>query len=419
MEYIEIEGGIPLCKSVAIQGSKNVALPIFAATLLIQGTCVIHNCPRIIDLLYMIQLLRGLGCEVVWLNQDTVLVNASCVNGIEVSDVYAKKMRSSVTLMGALLARMGRAILPYPGGCVIGDRPIDLHLFALSKMGTICHEKDRRLFLEATRLKGAHISFCTKSVGATQNAVLASVLAEGVTVIEGASIEPEVVSLCRFLNAAGARISGVGEEKIIIHGVKQLHEVEYVIDADRIVAGTYLFAICATKGSAVLQKAPVHQMGTVIDTVKKMGVRIHTETDQILVDATNGLKPLQDIKTSEYPGFPTDLQSCLLTTLCLAAGESSITETIFEKRFRVVPELQKMGAKISIENHGRTALVCGIPHFVAADVTAKELRGGAALCIAALAADGVTRIYQRQYIERGYEDIARDLKCLGGMVRER
>ena len=417
MESFEITGGIPLCGEVQIQGSKNAALPILAATVLIEGITVLYNCPRIIDIMYMVQILEYLGCIVTWEDSHVLCVDARNARKTEIPEHYANKMRSSITLLGALLGRRGSASMPYPGGCVIGRRPIGMHLSALEKMNVSIIADENQLYAFTDKLMGADIVFDKKSVGATENALLAAVCAQGQTHITGAAQEPEIIELCRFLNQAGASISGIGSGRLVIEGVEHLQETSYRIMPDRIVAGTYLFAAAATKGQVILWDAPEKQLEAVLNACRDMGMHLKQEDRALYVDARDGIQALSYLETKEYPGFPTDLQSILLSALALADGKSIVKETIFEARFKAVEELLRMGADIRLDTAENSAVVYGVPKLSGADVYAKELRGGAALVVAGLAAEGVTRVHNLYYIKRGYENIERDLKHLGGSIR--
>lgn len=417
MESFEITGGIPLSGEVQVQGSKNAALPILAATVLVEGTTVLYNCPRIIDIMYMVQILRHLGCVAVWEAPHILRVDARRISSTAIPETYADKMRSSITLLGALLGRRGSASMPYPGGCVIGKRPIEMHLHALTLMQADITARENLLHAVTEGLLGAEIVFGKRSVGATENAVLAAVLAKGRTCITGAATEPEITELCRFLKQAGADISGIGTEILTIHGVSALKETSYRIMPDRIVAGTYLFAIAATGGRAVIKEAPVEQLCAVLRAGEEMGIHFANDKDGLHVDASGKIRAIPYIETMEYPGFPTDLQSILLSALALADGKSIIRETIFEARFRVVEELLRMGADIHFEEQKNQVTVTGREQLFGADVYAKELRGGAALIVAGLSAKGTTRVHNLYYVRRGYENIEQDLKSLGGKIR--
>lgn len=414
MSYIEIYGGRPLNGEVRIQGSKNAALPILAGVILHRGTTVLRNCPDISDVRYMVEILEELGCKTSW-SGNALVIDASGAEQCQVPARLGDKMRCSVIFLGALLGRMGCAGLPYPGGCTIGARPIDMHLDALRRMGADIHTGCEYLTGTCGRLEGKQISLPYPSVGATENIILAAVLARGTTEIRGCAREPEIVELCRFLNGKGARIRGGGTDSIWIEGVEELRDSTFELTPDRIVAGTYLMAAIATRGRCMLRKAPAEQMGSVIDAAGRMGAVIRRMPEGIAVDGRRADQPLECLDTSPHPGFPTDIQSQLMAALSLASGSSRLREQIFEARFGVAEELTKMGADIRIR--GREALICGVGHLHGASVRAPELRGGAALVIAGAAAEGKTVLADCHYIYRGYEDICRDMRALGADIK--
>ena len=413
MDSIHIYGGNLLKGETRVQGSKNAVLPILAATLLIRGTCVIKNCPRIADVYHMQNLLQELGCMVHWAG-STVKVDAAQVNDNRMSGESVTRMRSSIMLLGAMLGRMGEAVMSYPGGCVIGKRPIDIHLLALRNMGVEITEEEQMFTARALHLQGTQLSLPFPSVGATENVLLAAVLAEGTTVLENAAKEPEIEALCGFLTMAGADISGTGSSRLVIRGVKELHEVKYTVPADRIVAGTYLTAAMAAGGSIFLEQAPAGHLAALFKAVKEMGGSITINKEGIGIDILHRLKSLPYLKTEVYDGFPTDLQSPMMAVMALAEGQSVIEENIFENRFRVVGDLGKMGADIEIVKN--KAYIRGVEKLSGCTVEAEELRGGAALVVAGLAAEGRTVIKNRHFIERGYENICRDLRDLGADI---
>ncbi len=415
MDSISVYGGIPLQGRVKIQGSKNAVLPILAATLLTHGENVIYNCPRISDVFCMQQLLKCLGC-VVRLRSDCMLVKAEWGITGSLPAEAVKGMRSSLCLLSTLLSRTGKIVMEYPGGCVIGARPIDLHLEALTAMGArFWEERDRIHGCVPGGFHGAKIVFPKVSVGATENVILAAVLAEGETVIEGAAKEPEVVALCEYLKSCGAIIAGEGTEHIVIRGVKQLSGTVFRIPSDRIVAGTYLFAVLAAGGNAFLEDAPCEQMHAVLDVAKRLGISYQIYEEGIYIQSPEEIHPIKYLETEEYPGFPTDLQSVALATMTRMQGEGLIEEKIFENRFHVVQPLCDMGADIKILDN-RHIWVKGVERLQGRPIEAKELRGGAALVVAGLAAQGCTKVTGYQYILRGYENISRDLKELGARV---
>ncbi|MCM1388421.1 MAG: UDP-N-acetylglucosamine 1-carboxyvinyltransferase [Bacillus sp. (in: Bacteria)] len=410
MDAIQIYGGNCLNGQIKVQGSKNAVLPILAAALLINGTCEIENCPIISDVHHMLRLMESLCCTIER-KGHTVRVDARQVADCIMPQDSVRMMRSSITLLGVLLARTGSVSMQYPGGCVIGQRPIDLHLQGLRKMGVTIEEREDGFTAQTAGLTGAVHRLPFVSVGATENLVLAAVLAKGETVIENAAREPEIYVLCDFLKQAGAQIDGTGTDRLVIHGVDTLHEISYRAPADRIVAGTYLAACLCNGGEIYLKEAPYAQMGAVIQTAVCMGAEIHEDADGMQIACKKKRKMPPKLKTDSYPGFPTDLQSAFLTAMTLAEGEGVLEETIFENRFRIVSELVKMGAHINVQDN--RVFVEGIERLHGACLEAEELRGGAALAIAGAAADGITTVKNRRYIERGYEDICKDLRAFG------
>ena len=412
---IRIEGGHPLHGSVRIQGSKNATLPILAACLLISGKCVIHNCPMITDVTYMIKLLEYAGC-IVERKGSTIIIDASHISEFRLPGSYVRKMRSSVIMMGALLGRIHEVGIDYPGGCVIGERPIDLHLRGLEMLGAEISVEGNYIYASAKKLQGTTISFPFSSVGATQNVLLAAVLAEGETCIQNAAKEPEIEALCDFLKLAGADIEGIGTEQIVVRGVKELHPVEYEMISDRIVAGTYLFAAMAAGGEIALKSVPISQLESVLHVIRDMGGELLVRKEELTVALRVGVntKNLPFIETDVYPGFPTDLQSPLLVTAVVTKGSLLLKERIFSGRFKIVEELRRMGADIK-ENQD-SVLIGGNAALEGRNVIARELRGGAALVIAGLAASGITTVMDISYIYRGYEDIVRDLRALDACI---
>lgn len=414
MDLIHICGGYPLCGECRVQGSKNAVLPILAAAVLVEGAVVLENCPQIADVACMLELLMSIGCSVCQ-DGSRIIVDAGCITGSTLPDAYVSKMRSSVTLMGSMLGRKRKVRLSYPGGCVIGKRPIDMHLQAFSQMGMELLEDTAGVTAYAPQLHGSEITLPFPSVGATENIILAAVLAEGKTDIRGAAREPEVRSLCEFLRCVGADITfDEASACICIKGVNRLHSGSFRIPPDRIVTGTYLLGCMAAGGEICLTEAAPDELGTVLEVIGQMGGSVVCEEHTIALKAPERLAALPYLKTEVYPGYPTDLQSPLLAALTLAEGESLIEETIFEDRFRVVPQLKKMGADITVRKN--LAIVQGVKGLRAARVRAEELRGGGALALAALAAEGESLIENRHFIDRGYEDLERDLKSLGGRI---
>ncbi len=414
MGRIRITGGIPLDGEVRIQGSKNAALPIMAAALLNRGTTVLKGCPRIADVFRMEKILQGLGAKTCW-QEDTLVICARELQSCAADKDLGEKMRSSIVLLGSLLGRWGEGVLPFPGGCVIGARPIDLHLDALRTLGAEFREEEGCLYARARELRGGEIIFPRSSVGATQNAVLGAVCARGTTVIRGCSREPEVSWLCRFLNQAGGQIRGIGTSCLEIRGVSGLCDTVFHVPADRIAAGTYVCASAITRGKGILLDPPVGEMRALLKAYEKIGGQYRYKSGKLFLCSQRASGSLGWLETGIYPGFPTDLQSIFLAVLTCARGESRIKENIFEDRFKAVPELQKMGARIALD--GRVARIRG-GSLRGALVSARELRGGAALVVAGLGAEGETCVENREFIERGYEDISRDLNALGARTQK-
>lgn len=415
MDSIRIKGGVHLQGKVKIQGSKNAALPVLAATLLTKRENVLYNCPKISDIYQMKQLLKSLGC-VIKEHGDSVSVCADRVQMGRLPAEAVQGMRSSVCMLGALLGRCHEVTMEYPGGCVIGARPIDMHLDALEKMGAVFEIRDGLIHAKVNgRFRGTDIRFSKSSVGATENVILAAVLAEGKTCIYGAAREPEVTALCAFLNACGACIEGLGSSELTIIGVKELIGCTMTIPADRIVAGTYLFAALAAGGSVLLEDAPVQEMEAVIKIAEEMGAVCQTTGEGLYVQREGRLKAVELLRTGEYPAFPTDLQSLFLVTATGAEGTSYVEENIFENRFHIVEPLQKMGGRLQILDE-RHVCVDGAAELWGREAEAKELRGGAALVVAGLMARGTMLVKGCKYIERGYENICKDLRELGARV---
>ena len=411
MDTIHIRGGNALFGETRIQGSKNAALPVLAAALLIEDTCVIDNCPRISDVHHMLMLLEGIGCKISRKNRS-VTIDAGRVSDDIMSGENVTGMRSSITLLGAMLGRVGEITMAYPGGCVIGVRPIDLHISALRKMGVEIEEKENCFAAKARKLEGTVIRLPFPSVGVTENVILAAVGAKGITVLQNAAREPEIVTLCEFLRKAGAVIEGIGGSVLIIQGGHPLHGVRFQIPADRIVAGTYLMAAVGAGGHVFLKDAPSAQMQSTIKAAERIGAEIAVSEDGLSVLSGKRKNPIAYLRTEVYPGFPTDMQSLIMPVLTTAEGISVIEETVFEDRLRIVEELKKMGACIEIQKKCQ-AVIVGTEGLHGCEVSARELRGGAGLVIAGCMAQGETLVKNRHFIERGYEDICRDLQNLG------
>lgn len=416
MDTYKITGGEKIFGEIEVQGSKNSALPIIASSVLINGISIIKNVPNIRDVLIMQDILRKLGCKVCYEN-NTLTVDSTGCDQDEISPELMREMRSSIILMGAILAKHGRVILSYPGGCEIGSRPIDLHLEGLKKLGAKIREKHGYIVCEAKKLVGAQINLDFPSVGATENIMLAATLAEGTTVIRNAAREPEIIELQTFLNKSGANIYGAGTSTVAIVGVKTLNDVNYTVKSDRIVAGTYLCAAAMTKGELVIKNAVIENILPIIHKLHETGCIVKDDgISRVYLKAPDKLKAVNTIKTMPYPGFPTDMQSQVVTLLSIADGTSVVVENIFENRYKYVSELTKMGAEITIE--GKIAIVKGVKKLTGAMVEAKELRGGASLVLAGLVAEGYTSVSGVKYIERGYENFVETLNMLGAKIQK-
>lgn len=415
MSTIHVCGGNTLCGEVDIQGSKNAVLPVMAASLLIKGKTVLKNCPVITDVEHMQKLLEAVGCRITKSGR-TMEIDASDICATSFPTEHANVMRSSVVLIGALLGRMGEISICYPGGCVIGKRPIDFHLDILGQMGVEFSEENGCIAARAGKSENRKVMLPFPSVGATENAILYAAASGCAYQISGCAREPEIIELCEFLNRSGARIAGAGTSVITIIGVKKLSEICYRIMPDRIVAGTYLLAGAMTRGLVVLNQAPCDYLSGVFEVLGEMGADLAIAKDWVCLNGENANRSVRYIKTEVYPGFPTDMQSMFMAALSISQGCSILEETIFENRFQVVDELKKMGADIHVI--GRRAMVCGVKKLRGTVVEAKELRGGAALLLAALSADGDTYIKNDVFIRRGYENIVRDLKLLGAKIEE-
>ena len=408
-----IEGGKPLSGSIVIQGAKNAALPILAASLLAEGTVTIDHVPDLLDIEVMLNILRELGCRAEHKGK-TVVLDTETAHTSHVPESLMKQMRSSIFLMGPLLARFGETQVYLPGGCAIGERKIDLHLQGLQALGAEIEEKGNQITCRARKLKGADIHLSFPSVGATENIMMAAVLAEGLTTISNAAREPEIVDLQRFLNTMGAKIMGAGTDTITIMGVDFLKPCRYTIIPDRIVTGTIMVAAAATRGHVTLQNTQPAHLSSLIHVLRRAGVQIIVEDDIIIVGSSTRPKAVERIVTSPYPAFPTDLQSQVMVLLTLADGVSIMKETIFEGRFKHVEELNRMGADIHVDMNA--AFIRGVPRLYGATVEATDLRAGAALVIAGLAAQGRTIVEQIHHIDRGYEQIETMLTRLGARI---
>lgn len=412
-----VRGGRKIEGEFAVRGSKNTALPILAASLLAEDEVVLENIPLIRDVFQTLDILRELGCTVSLSEERrTVTIDSRHLSGTEIGNETVRKMRSSILFLGALLGREKRGKLAYPGGCAIGKRPIDLHLSAFEKMGVTIREEGVVLDCRAERILGQHIYLDFPSVGATENILLLATKAEGVTVIHNAAREPEIVSLVRFLRAIGAEIYGEGTASIMVEGVKDLHGAYYVIPADRIEGGTFLCAAAMTGGELRLKGLEREQMGAVLEVMRMTGCRfLWEDSDLLWMRPPKQLLSDFTIVTGPFPAFPTDMQPLMMSLLTLAKGNCMISETVFEARFSQGEELCRMGADIRIS--GRNASIYGVEKLHGAEVFARDLRCGASLLVAALAAEGESRVHGSEYVERGYEKIEDAFSFLGGDIR--
>jgi UDP-N-acetylglucosamine 1-carboxyvinyltransferase len=413
LDNLVIEGGTPLSGTIRIHGAKNAALPILAASLLAEGKVTIRNVPRLLDIEVMLDILRDLGCKA--RHQDTVVtVETAVATSSHIPETLMRKMRSSVFLMGPLLARFGEVQLYQPGGCAIGERKIDLHLRGLAALGAIIEEKGSKIICSARRLKGAEISLDFPSVGATENIMMAAVLAEGRTTIIGAAREPEIQDLQQFLNCLGARVTGAGTDTLTIDGVIVLNGCDFEVIPDRIVTGTVMVAAAATRGEVTLENTKPGHLTSLIHVLRRAGVQIDVGNDIMKIGSLNRPLAVERIVTSPFPAFPTDLQAQVMTLLALSDGVSVIKETIFEGRFKHVDELCRMGADIRVDLNN--AFIRGVPQLYGTTVEATDLRAGAALVIAGLAAQGRTVVEHVHHIDRGYDRIEEMFRQIGGNI---
>ena len=415
MSEYRIEGGYRLKGEVNVQGSKNSALPILAACAVCRGVSVIHNCPLLSDIRATINILKHLGCRVD-MDGNTVTVDSTTVTADAVPDELMHEMRSSVIFLGAVASRLGKAVLSLPGGCEIGLRPIDLHIDALRRLGAEITEEGGHIYLDCPNgLTGTVITLSFPSVGATENVLIAASTAKGTTVLVNAAREPEISDLADFLNRCGARISGAGEGIITIEGVQTLHGAEHTVIPDRIVAATYMLAACVTQGNVLLKNIIPAHLGPVVSLLQEAGCDVRVGPRMLRISAPPRIKAVSTVRTMPHPGFPTDVQAPMMSACSLADGTTVVIETIFESRYRHVPELCRFGADILVD--GRIAVIKGVPRLQAASVEASDLRGGAALVIAALAAQGESTVRGVRHMDRGYEAFERQLCQLGAHIR--
>ena len=415
MEQYIIKGGIPLHGDVEIGGAKNAALAILAAANMTNETVYIDNLPDVRDINALLEAMEGIGTRIERVGRHAVKVNGSSVENFIVESESMKKIRASYYLLGALLGKYKKAQVPLPGGCNIGSRPIDQHLKGFKAMGARTKVEHGFVIAEAETLHGAHIFLDMVSVGATINIMMAAVMAEGSTTIENAAKEPHVVDVANFLNSMGASIKGAGTDVIRIKGVRALHRTEYSIIPDQIEAGTFMFAAAVTGGDIVLHNVIPKHLEATSSKLMELGCRIHEYDDAIQVVAPAKLQGTH-VKTMPYPGFPTDMQPQMAVSLAIADGPSIVTESIFENRFRYVDGLARMGASVKVE--GNVAVISGVERFTGARVSAPDLRAGAALVIAGLAAEGITIVDDIYYIERGYENLDQKFQGLGAKIEK-
>lgn len=415
MEQYAIKGGNPLVGEVEIGGAKNAALAILAAAAMTEETVVIENVPDLRDTAAMLEAMESIGIRIEKLDRHTVKINAGMIESLVVEDDSIKKIRASYYFLGALLGKFRKAEVALPGGCNIGLRPIDQHIKGFRALGADVRIERGLVITEAERLTGSHIYLDVVTVGATINIMMAAAMAEGQTIIENAAKEPHVVDVANFLNSMGASIKGAGTDVIRIKGVKTLHGTEYAIIPDQIEAGTFMFAAAVTRGDVTVKNVIPKHLESISAKLIEIGCEVEESDDAVRVVAS---KPLTHthVKTLPYPGFPTDMQPQITVALGLSRGTSIVTESIFENRFKYVDELTRMGANIKVESN--TAIIDGVQKYTGASLTAPDLRAGAALVTAALAAEGVSTIDDIKFIERGYEDFPEKLQSLGAQIEK-
>lgn len=419
MEQYIIKGGNPLVGEVVIGGAKNAALGILAAAIMTDGECLIDNMPNVRDTDVLLQAMEGIGARIERKGDNEVVISGKDIDSagdLIVDNEYIRKIRASYYLIGALLGKYKKAQVVLPGGCDIGSRPIDQHIKGFRALGAEVKIEHGMIIAQAEQLVGSRIYLDVVSVGATINIMMAAALAQGNTVIENAAKEPHIVDVANFLNSMGADIRGAGTDVIRIKGVEKFHDTEYSVIPDQIEAGTFMMAAAATRGDVLIKNVIPKHLETISAKLSEIGAQIEESDDAVRVVATQRLCNTQ-IKTLPYPGFPTDMQPQMAITLGLSTGTSTITESIFENRFRYVEELRRMGANIKMVE-GNTAIIHGVEKYTGATVAAPDLRAGAALVIAGLAAEGYTTVTQIGYIKRGYERFDEKLRALGGLIEE-
>ncbi|MBP1553977.1 MAG: UDP-N-acetylglucosamine 1-carboxyvinyltransferase [Oscillospiraceae bacterium] len=416
MEKYVISGGRPLKGEVSISGFKNAAVAILPATVLANDVCVLENVPDISDIRAEIDILKELGAKVRRISSTVLEIDTSTINITEVPLELGQKMRASYYFLGSMLSRFGKASVPMPGGCNLGARPIDQHLKAFTALGAENSLDYAMVNVESDNLTGAHVFFDVNSVGATINAMLAAVMAEGTTILENVAKEPHIVDVANFLNVMGANVRGAGTDVIKIHGVKKMHGGTYSIVPDQIEAGTFMVAAAASRGDILIKNVIPKHLEPITSKLRIVGATVEEYDDSVRVIGIDGAYNTTNIKTMPHPGFPTDLQPVMGVLLCFAKGTSIITEGIWDNRFRYCDELNKMGANIQVE--GRVAVFEGVEALRPAPVSATDLRAGAALVVAALCAEGQSEVYEIRHVERGYVDIVKKFQQLGGDIRK-
>ncbi len=415
MERYVIKGGNPLAGEVEIAGAKNAALAILAAAIMTDETVLIENMPDVRDTNVLLEAIQEIGAIVERVDKSRVKINGSTITNVSVDYEFIKKIRASYYLLGALLGKYKHAEVPLPGGCNIGSRPIDQHLKGFRALGASVEIRHGAIVTQAEKLKGSHIFLDMVSVGATINIMMAASLASGRTIIENAAREPHVVDVANFLNSMGANIKGAGTDVIRIKGVEKLHKAEYSIIPDQIEAGTFMFAAAATRGDVLVKNVIPKHLEATTAKLEEIGCEVKEFDDSVRVIAAGNLRRTH-VKTLPYPGYPTDMQPQIAATLTMATGTSIVTESIFENRFKYAGELSRMGANIKVE--GNTAIIDGVGRLTGARVSASDLRAGAALVIAGLAAEGITIVDDIVYIQRGYEDFEVKLRGLGAEIEK-
>ena len=415
MEQYAIRGGNPLVGEVEIGGAKNAALPILVAAVMANEPVLIENMPDVRDTNVLLEAMAEIGAKVERIDRHTVRINGANINSVKVDGEFVKKIRASYYFLGALLGKYKEASVVLPGGCNIGSRPIDQHLKGFRALGATTEVEYGSVSAKADALTGSHIYMDVVTVGATINVMMAAAMAEGKTTIENAAKEPHVVDLANFLNSMGANIKGAGTDVIRIKGVPSLHGTEYAIIPDQIEAGTFMFAAAITKGDVTVKNVIPKHLESISAKLLEIGCEVKESDDAVRVVASKPLRSTH-VKTLPYPGFPTDMQPQIAVALGLSGGTSIVTESIFENRFKYVDELTKMGGNVKVE--GNTAIIVGVPKYTAANIVAPDLRAGAALVMAGLAADGFTTVEDIHYIERGYEDFPQKLRGLGAQIEK-